>query len=491
MQPKKVKNNAVRHAAGTWLVATLVAIAFPHTAFAAGLPIMIGGDGSICPAYGGFVYKIVTCMKDLSIYGLMQFITPFATYASGIMGAFIALGVFVVGAKIATGRSQHLGKDGGMFIIKAGLIVTVMTSLGTYISAIFDAMDWLLTAMASATFYSSPFCPVSSLNIWDRIDCLLEYTIGGFLSVGNLFFGITGFFVTALLSGGFGLIIGLMGIGLIALLLVGVAQCAYTFIMNCLGLSLIISVSPLFIPMMLLNVTRGFFDKWLRLLIGMMIQPAVLFAYMAMLLLAFDTVVFTSPHSIYAAVTGQSAAAGSVPFGQYVYQHGYAQKDQASWVMNVDPTTIFDLDATNKPAEPGSTQTGAYTVVPKWEEKPGAPALDWENNQVMNQLVSRNNNFPLYVTFNNVDFQNLADERGMSLQAFCMQVFISMCLALAVAYILYTMLLHVPYLSSSLAGEFVSSLSLGALSPFKQFNIGNLTKNLQSGTVQNLKAEAK
>lgn len=453
--------------------------------------VVIANDYSICPAYSGFVYKIVTCIKDVILWAMLKYLTPFMTYAANMIGAFITLAAVFTGFLIATGRVQNFSRDGLAFFVKAGIVSVFALNFGNIAATIFNIMDWLLNAMAIATFYSSPMCPIVSNNMWVRVDCLLEMIIGGFLPGGSLYNGVMGFIITCLVSGPFGLFFGIMGFIMIGCLVLGIAQCAYTFVMSCISIAFMICVAPIFVPMLMLEVTRGYFEKWLRLTLGLIIQPAVLFAYMAMLLLAFDVVMYTGPSSIYAAVTGAPATPGtSPPLGAWLATSGaYADKTVSAMTQTVGPASLFQRDATGKPMFPGSLQTGIFSNMPLWSNN-----LNLGNVSLQQRLEAiqnaQNNSYPVHLRIRAVSFEAMAGFVGMNLYDYYIKLFGAFFLAATVAYILLTLLRHVPYISNSLAGEFMSTQFVGPLlsqiNPLKKIDINALKKDFGDTTIANV-----
>ena len=51
-------------------------------------------------------------------------------------------------------------------------------------------------------------------------------------------------------------------------------------------------ISPIFIPMMLFERTKGYFDSWLRIVIGTTLQPAVIGCFIALLLTIYDSAIY-------------------------------------------------------------------------------------------------------------------------------------------------------------------------------------------------------
>lgn len=66
----------------------------------------------------------------------------------------------------------------------------------------------------------------------------------------------------------------------------------YVFILSLVALSVIIILSPLFIPMVLFQHTKGYFDGWIRELITYSLYPVMLFAFLSFMFIACDKIYF-------------------------------------------------------------------------------------------------------------------------------------------------------------------------------------------------------
>jgi hypothetical protein len=143
--------------------------------------------------------------------------------------------------------------------------------------------------------------------VWDAVDCAVDTLVGGIFSPLTLSAGILGFITACLFSNTVGFTIGMTMIYLIYKMLYAIYKCCFIFLSAYLGIAFMVVISPLFIPTILFKNTKSYFDKWLKLFISFIIQPMILFAYMAMLLAAFDTVVFSdkNKNSLYYAIAGQ------------------------------------------------------------------------------------------------------------------------------------------------------------------------------------------
>jgi type IV secretory pathway VirB6-like protein len=127
------------------------------------------------------------------------------------------------------------------------------------------------------------------LRIWDTLDCKISRAIGfePSVSVPNLVRMILAGFLTS----GAGIIFLvatlLFGFFLIAL----VVRAIHIFLISSIGITLLIYISPLIITLSLFNKTKAIFDNWSRQLLGLVLQPVILFAYLGLLIVIFDSVI--------------------------------------------------------------------------------------------------------------------------------------------------------------------------------------------------------
>jgi type IV secretory pathway VirB6-like protein len=127
------------------------------------------------------------------------------------------------------------------------------------------------------------------LRIWDTLDCKISRAIGfePSVSVPNLVRMILAGFLTS----GAGIIFLvatlLFGFFLIAL----VVRAIHIFLISSIGITLLIYISPLTITLALFDKTKAVFDNWLRQLLGLVLQPVILFAYLGLLVVIFDSVI--------------------------------------------------------------------------------------------------------------------------------------------------------------------------------------------------------
>jgi len=124
------------------------------------------------------------------------------------------------------------------------------------------------------------------LRIWDTLDCKIARAIGygPDVSVPNLAKMIFAGFLTGSLG-----IMFFFAAFAYGLMLISIAMRAiHITIMSMFGVILLIYVSPLTITCVLFERTKGIFENWWKQMLGFILQPMILFAYLGLMLTVFD-----------------------------------------------------------------------------------------------------------------------------------------------------------------------------------------------------------
>ncbi|MGL9760993.1 MAG: type IV secretion system protein [Wolbachia sp.] len=149
----------------------------------------------------------------------------------------------------------------------------------------------------------------SYLAPWDRLDCrILFYLgapldgIGGKIGTGSV--GIlsvllgaapvllaAGSIIGIIFAGG-QILIAIVAIFMAVMMMMVILWICYVFILSLVALSVIIILSPLFIPMVLFQHTKEYFDGWIRKLITYSLYPVMLFAFLSFMFIACDKIYF-------------------------------------------------------------------------------------------------------------------------------------------------------------------------------------------------------
>ncbi|MCM1002010.1 TrbL/VirB6 family protein [Wolbachia pipientis] len=149
----------------------------------------------------------------------------------------------------------------------------------------------------------------SYLAPWDRLDCRILFYLGAPLdgigskigtgSVGILavLLGaapvllVAGSIIGIIFAGG-QILVALACIFMAVMMMMVILWMCYVFILSLVALSVIIILSPLFIPMVLFQHTKGYFDGWIRELITYSLYPVMLFAFLSFMFIACDKIYF-------------------------------------------------------------------------------------------------------------------------------------------------------------------------------------------------------
>nr|ABI50361.2 vir-like protein B6 [Wolbachia pipientis] len=149
----------------------------------------------------------------------------------------------------------------------------------------------------------------SYLAPWDRLDCrILFYLgapldgIGGKIGTGGVatlavLLGaapvllVAGSVIGIIFAGG-QILVALVCIFMAVLMMMVILWLCYVFILSLVALSVIIILSPLFIPMVLFQHTKGYFEGWVKELITYSLYPVILFAFLSFMFIACDKIYF-------------------------------------------------------------------------------------------------------------------------------------------------------------------------------------------------------
>ena len=276
----------------------------------------------------GLVKRTVLCVKEYVTYATYSILGPISNFFARLVAIMTTLAVVIWGVQAMAGRRMAATRETFVLAIKIGLVIMFTANFaadffdpqgtrGGLFGMVLTAMEEMIAIVLSYTQISASFtatCPATQtmpayssplyvLSVWDTLDCMIETLIGGIFSPINLAAGIIGFIVASLLSGTIGFFIATIGIIIIGQLIMAVIRSVYIFISAYIALGLMILISPMVIPTILFNYTKPYFDKWLKITIGLVLQPVFMFVYLAMLLAAVDVVIFDGSRSVFRSIT--------------------------------------------------------------------------------------------------------------------------------------------------------------------------------------------
>ncbi len=139
--------------------------------------------------------------------------------------------------------------------------------------------------------YDNPKYPegLEYLQIWDVLDCKLMRALGygPDVSVPNLVISIFAGFLT----GGLGILFVVATFFFAFFFLSLILRALHIFLLSTVAIVILIYVSPIVFTCILFQKTKSIFDNWLKQLIGLVLQPVILFAYLGIFISIFEYVI--------------------------------------------------------------------------------------------------------------------------------------------------------------------------------------------------------
>ena len=228
---------------------------------------------------------------------------------------FIAKMVLVIYFSVGfnSDGSNNYSNDGSTFYnpSTSGKVVT-QNGIGDIVLPFFNSlMNSLSNLMINAAngnngtssglcvFNQSQYCDgYEYLAVWDALDCRLMYYLGfgdpnpAADIKGMIQSRIMQFILPALFS--CQIVFLIFSILFVVLLLSAVVYFVNTYIIAMIALAIVGYLGPLFVPMALFQVTKTYFDAWLRLLFSFALQPVVIAAFIALMMTIFDGVYYNN-----------------------------------------------------------------------------------------------------------------------------------------------------------------------------------------------------
>lgn len=262
----------------------------------------------------GFVGPLVQCFAHAEDNAANDGIIPMVftnlminmrPYFLGIVASLFALAAVIYGVMMTQGRVRQLKGETFILIFKAaGILYFIANGPALYLDAIHIILDlgnMIAKAATSLPGSSITGCTSSMPNasdaLWGQWDCIFVDLFG--ISAGTLAAsGLMGFLLGVAVNGGLGIAVFFLGIYLVLSLLFGAVRFVQIYVMAILSLSFMFFIGYLFVPLLIFENTKSYFDKWLSICIGYILVPVLTFGYMAMLLVALNVSILTGSYSV-------------------------------------------------------------------------------------------------------------------------------------------------------------------------------------------------
>lgn len=472
----------------------------------------------ICPSTDianpdeGLVTRIIPCIRDSIVFAINSVMATFTSLFNDVFKVAFTLVIIIFGISVLTGNTPSISQSGIMLAIKIAAVVMIVNRFppfDTIYPMMLNSLEELLNIMARpatiAFAENGPWNRVTSaagtsggtatrasftcaygtfqasevyiMDIWNIVDCYIELLIGGIFSQATLDAGILGFILAATFSTAMGFFVGMAGLYMIATALMIIARAVYIFLTSYLAFSFMVLISSIFIPLILFQSTKRFFDAWLRLTISFLLQPVFVFGYLIMFLVAFNVTVFSGRNSLYYAIAGTDSLVtdfhiGTWMTGEGIYKEQLKVKDSARNAPTADEinTTVMN-----------QTQV---------QDKQGIRADDATYNAGTLSNLGNGaviNFFQTGIATNVIDWQRLAqqawsaqwgvvdamaagpakDEAAEKLYLdYKISVLLAFMMAAIVIYIFYSLIEYLPFIGTATMGEAgVMPFGVGDLAP--------------------------
>ncbi len=299
-----------------WLLGIGLGLLFPVTAWAQGGDIM-GIWASV--AEGSISQKLVVSVHECLDEALIEvMLVKMYDLFQSFIAACCLLAIILLGWRITTGQTYDPRSDAALTAVKVGLValfareMAYQTELSeSIVVTMYNVVDELVV-MVSSALPDSLFvqgCQIElyddEYRIWRDLDCLLVNFMA-FSAIGAGASALVGFLISNVLSGYIGIQITVLGIAALSGMVFSILRATYLYVSSLISISFMLCFAPLFIPALLFQATRQYFDKWLGLCIGHILQPMLVTAYLCIMLGLYEQVLFRNETSIAKALLGHT-----------------------------------------------------------------------------------------------------------------------------------------------------------------------------------------
>ena len=158
-----------------------------------------------------------------------------------------------------------------------------------------DKITSALTSINSSTLDKLEQADFSYLAPWDRLDCRIIFYLGQAVnSVGAALAPMVLTLPFGLIMGNFEIVACIFLLIYLFFLILTIVWVVHLYIISLIAVTILIVFAPLFVPMILFQATKGFFDGWLREVIACLIYSVPLMAFLGLMMMMIDNLMFSN-----------------------------------------------------------------------------------------------------------------------------------------------------------------------------------------------------
>lgn len=314
---------------------------FSQTPPTQNVPLTVGGQAMVCQLVAQSVSRnVIQCITDIVNLIADNHINKMTQMLQRYVGVLSMLAIILYGIRLIYGAARIRGES-VLLLIKLCLVSYFATSDGlldlreTIINSsielgnAFMAMLYLFTAQTDAAaklglgsagniqtflilgkpelvlnpivfnvltlklFATGGGAYIANPTIFDVLDKTI-LTILGVNSSNTGLMAAAWLFIGTFFGGPIGVAVGVFILSIVVALLTACVQIVFIFAMTIIGLTFLLALGPIFIPLVLFSPTKSIFQNWLSWVISLTLQPMVLVIFLVMMLFAIDWV-FVQP----------------------------------------------------------------------------------------------------------------------------------------------------------------------------------------------------
>ncbi len=311
-----------------------------------------------CAAYAGLTHKLAGCLRETINDASATFFAQIYPYLENTIAAAMTFAVILYGILLSMGMVEKVGRDTFVVLIKLAAVSAFVTSSPWILSTVTSIMDETAAAvvsyapssgaadaagsdfgqsvclknMISQQAAADPSKPV--ITPWLGIDCLIDSVIGIKImpgpndppdTTGNIYYNtllnnadptksnitvarsLLYFFFSSMQTSVLGAIMAVVGLFFILGLLKLIIRAFFTYIAGYIGITLLVIISPLIIPLLLFKEGYQYFEKWSKMLISFALQPTLMLAFVIFSITAVDLAAFSGNYSIMYNIAGDAS----------------------------------------------------------------------------------------------------------------------------------------------------------------------------------------
>lgn len=414
-------------------------------------PVVAPPPADVCPGTG-VSSRVVKCVRSAVLQTTTGFINAFYDYLRYAIYAAITLCMTLFGVKLVAGLIEQPPRDTFILLLKIGSVLYFTADFPDIYAQLIGVSQGLMDIVSENIHVSNALaCGRTVADVWERLDCSLDRLMG--LAPGKLLItGIVSMLTGVILSGPWGIVVFLLGLIIIFTLVFSITNSVWIYLNAFTALAILAMISPLIIPLVLFANTKQMFDKWVKMIIGYTLQPVFLVAYLALMITAFDTVLFRGQNSVYFSIAGAEALEPNFSVGDYFERHK---------LYTSNPFKIMDLETALDGEDP-ELKTENTTIFGRTFGY-ATDKITEKTGDIVGAVTSKTTKIFFGFEIRFIDAKLWAEHRGISPQKLIRDLLVAFISAGMMAYVLYSTLKFVPALGTEMASGAMDGFNLAAV----------------------------